>query len=288
MPLSHLTGGVTNESDLRASDSVSLPFRVTSKLIGEHTQLYLSPTGNSLSEKVRVRETKLDPSTNLYTFTTEGHSPRTLTWTPNNAPGHDALGSTELPVERPDIKIYPGSRVTPVEGRMDEHAAHDDDATDDYVLWFPKESGIDPVYIMASRTGPRYEPGTATGKGQPAEGSWLGNALTGGAAIPSQIADQLRGQNFRNFDEFREHLWRAISNDSKLSEQLNPLNKSIAKKGYSPYAPSQEHVGGREKLEIHHVTPISRGGEVYNIDNMVIMTPKAHIEEHSKNTGNPL
>lgn len=66
------------------------------------------------------------------------------------------------------------------------------------------------------------------------------------------------------------------------------LNKSIAKKGYSPYAPSQEHVGGREKLEIHHVTPISRGGEVYNIDNMVIMTPKAHIEEHSKNTGNPL
>lgn len=54
------------------------------------------------------------------------------------------------------------------------------------------------------------------------------------------------------------------------------------KEGYSPYAPRNEQVGGREKFEIHHVHPIGKGGDVYNIDNMVITTPKGHITIHSK------
>ncbi|MNG41994.1 Colicin-E9 [compost metagenome] len=60
------------------------------------------------------------------------------------------------------------------------------------------------------------------------------------------------------------------------------------KNGYSPFSPQREQVGGREKFEIHHVHPIGKGGEVYNIDNMLIKTPKAHIAEHSKNNGEPL
>jgi hypothetical protein len=286
MPLSQLAGSGADYTGLNTSDSVSVPFRVTSTTRAEHTQLYLFPTGEALSDKVRVREAKLDPLTHLYTFRTEGFNPRTLTWTPDSAPGKEVLGSTELPAEQTDIKIYPGARVTPVEGRTDEYPAEDEADSDDYILWFPKESGIDPVYVMASRSGPRYEPGTATGIGQAAGENWLGSESgQSGVPVPAHIADELRGQDFRDFDKFRERLWNTVANDSTLSEQFNPLNLVLMKKGYSPFAPQSEQVGGRQKFEIHHRHPISEGGEVYNMDNMVIMTPKAHIAKHSKNDG---
>lgn len=264
-----------------------LPYRVVASVHGEHTQLYFTPPDNS--PFVQVRQVKLDPETNLYTFTTEGLLPRTLTWTPNNAPGDGSLGSTELPAHQSDIKIYPGARVTQIEGRTDEHPMCDQADVDDYILEFPAESGIEPVYVMVSRSGPRYEPGTVTGMGQAVGENWLGSAgEAGGAPIPAQIADQLRGQDFRSFDKFREKFWSAVTNDSELSKQLSPLNKAIAKGGYSPYAPRSEQVGGREKFEIHHMLPIGKGGEVYNIDNMAITTPKAHIAEHSKDNGESL
>ncbi|WP_413081246.1 HNH endonuclease signature motif containing protein [Yersinia vastinensis] len=47
--------------------------------------------------------------------------------------------------------------------------------------------------------------------------------------------------------------------------------------------PKKEHVGGREKYEIHHVNPINGGGAVYDIDNLRVVTPKRHIEIHTRN-----
>ena len=285
IPFSQLSRGLADNINLLDNDSITVPFRAISSVRGEHTQLYLSETGERLSDRVRVRKVKLDPLSNLYTFTTEGLLPRTLTWTPNNAPGSETLGSTALPSEQSDIKIYPGARVTTVEGRIDEHPTCDEADSDDYILWFPKEAGIKPVYVMASRTGPRYEPGTVTGMGKAVGENWLGSAsTTDGAPIPSQIADQLRDQDFRDFDKFREKLWSTVTNDPELSRQFSHLNKTIMKDGYSPYAPRKEQVGGREKFEIHHVHPIGTGGEVYN---MVIMTPKTHISLHSKDKGEP-
>lgn len=281
MPLSQLAGSGADYTGLHTSDSVSVPFRVTSTTRGEHTQLYLSPTGEALSDKVRVREAKLDPLTHLYTFRTEGFNPRTLTWTPDSAPGKEVLGSTELPAEQTDIKIYPGARVTPVEGRTDEYPAEDEADSDDYILWFPKESGIDPVYVMASRSGPRYEPGTATGIGQAVGESWLGSASTsGGAPIPSRIADQLRGQDFRNFDRFRERFWSAVAADSILSKQFSKADLKLMRGGAAPTVDDVDFAGKRDKFEIHHISPIKKGGAVYDIDNLVIMTPKAHVELH--------
>ena len=263
-----------------------LPFRVVSSVRGEHTQFYLSPTGGSLSNEVRIRYVTLDPDTNLYTFTTEGILPRTLTWTPNSPPGDSLLGSTELPVTQPEIRILPGARITQIEGRIDEYPTCDDADIDDYALVFPMESGIQPVYVMASRTGPRYEPGTVTGAGQAAGSDWLRDTSeSNGAPIPSQIADSLRGQEMKDFDSFREKLWSAVANEPELIKQFSSRNQAIMKDGYSPYAPRNAQVGGREKFEIHHVHPIGEGGDVYNIDNMAITTPKAHITIHSKSNG---
>ncbi|WP_231508925.1 HNH endonuclease signature motif containing protein, partial [Pseudomonas viridiflava] len=39
-------------------------------------------------------------------------------------------------------------------------------------------------------------------------------------------------------------------------------------------------VGGRTKFEIHHKNLIADGGAVYDFDNLVIMTPKQHINHH--------
>ncbi|AXP05937.1 S-type Pyocin [Pseudomonas fluorescens] len=263
-----------------------LPLRVVSSVRGEHTQLYLSPTGGNLSSEVRIRYVTLDPNTNLFTFTTEGILPRTLTWTPNNPPGDNLLGSTELPATQQEIKILPGARITQIEGRIDEHPTCDDADIDDYVLVFPMESGIQPVYVMASRTGPRYEPGTVTGAGQTVGPDWMSAASeSSGVPIPSQIADSLRGQEMKDFDSFREKLWSAVANEPELIKQFSSRNQAIMKDGYSPYAPRNEQVGGREKFEIHHVHPIGEGGDVYNIDNMAITTPKGHITIHSKSNG---
>jgi hypothetical protein len=281
MPLSQLVTG--DYADLLTADSISVPYRVTSTVRGEHTQLFLSPTGKDLSDRVRVREAKLDPSTNLYTFKTEGFHPRILTWTPSNAPGKDALGSTELPEDRPEIKIYPGARVTPVEGRIDEHPARDEIDVDDYVLVFPAESGINPVYVMASRSGPRYEPGTATGAGQAVGANWLGNAAEpSGSPIPVNIADGLRGQNFRDFKDFREKFWELVSSDAELANQFSKSNLKLMRKGSAPFPIPAEHVGGRDKFEIHHIRPISEGGAVYDMENLRVTTPKNHIEIHKK------
>ncbi|WP_223413764.1 MULTISPECIES: S-type pyocin domain-containing protein [unclassified Pseudomonas] len=281
MPLSQLVTG--DYADLLTADSISVPYRVTSTVHGEHTQLFLSPTGKDLSDRVRVREAKLDPSTNLYTFRTEGFHPRTLTWTPSNAPGEDALGSTELPEDQPEIKIYPGARVTPVEGRIDEHPARDEIDVDDYALVFPAESGINPVYVMASRSGPRYEPGTATGAGQAVGANWLGNAAEpSGSPIPVNIADGLRGQNFRDFKNFREKFWELVSSDAELANQFSKSNLKLMRKGSAPFPIPAEHVGGRDKFEIHHIMPISEGGAVYDMENLRVTTPKNHIEIHKK------
>ena len=41
-------------------------------------------------------------------------------------------------------------------------------------------------------------------------------------------------------------------------------------------------VGGRVKYELHHVDEIQHGGEVYNVDNLRVVTPKKHIDIHKK------
>ncbi|WP_428977827.1 hypothetical protein [Pseudomonas synxantha] len=43
-------------------------------------------------------------------------------------------------------------------------------------------------------------------------------------------------------------------------------------------------LGSRTSFEIHHLTEISKGGDVYNAENLRIPTPKRHMELHKKGT----
>ncbi|WP_416413797.1 hypothetical protein [Pantoea sp. App145] len=41
-----------------------------------------------------------------------------------------------------------------------------------------------------------------------------------------------------------------------------------------------ENAGKRVTHDLHHVELISEGGEVYNVDNIRVVTPKYHVEIH--------
>lgn len=143
---------------------------------------------------------------------------------------------------------------------------------------FPPGSGVRPLYIVLSV---RKTPGTVTGRGQDIDGTWLAGAGSGlGSPIPKGIADQLRRREFRSFDAFREAFWRAVAANPELSGQFVPDNIQRMKNGYAPKARRQDHIGKKRSFELHHVDQVSEGGEVYNIDNLRVTTPKNHIDIH--------
>ncbi|EAO6252864.1 colicin [Salmonella enterica] len=127
----------------------------------------------------------------------------------------------------------------------------------------------------------RNQPGKATGKGQPVGDKWLEDAGKElGSPIPDRIADKLRDKVFKNFDDFRKKFWEEVSKDPELSKNLSPSNKAGVSKGYSPFTPKEQQVGGRKVHELHHDKPISQDGGVYDMDNIRVTTPKRHIDIH--------
>ncbi|WP_318654177.1 MULTISPECIES: HNH endonuclease signature motif containing protein [unclassified Pseudomonas] len=127
----------------------------------------------------------------------------------------------------------------------------------------------------------RDDPGVATGTGQQITGIWLGDsARAEGAHIPAQIADQLRGKEFANFHRFREAFWKAVAADELLVSQFNKTNLRFMRKGSAPFPALEDQHGGRVKFELHHKIPVAKGGAVYDVENILVMTPKRHISVH--------
>ncbi len=126
----------------------------------------------------------------------------------------------------------------------------------------------------------RYEPGTVTGAGQPVGPTWMRDGVRdGGAPIPDRIAERLAGREFPTFDAFRGAFWKEVARDPELAGQFSAGNLREISNGRSPFAPPFQQVGGRERFEIDHITTIAHGGDVYNMDNLKIMTPAVHIEK---------
>ncbi|WP_247649082.1 S-type pyocin domain-containing protein [Enterobacter bugandensis] len=233
---------------------------------------YHTPPGKDM---VRVRKMEWDRRYEAYTFTTEEENPVTLIWTPDHS-GINAPSNTgnQTPPKLPGtILVNPLPDGT--QSTSTTTPALDEKNFADYILILPV-SDIPPIYIYI-----RNNPGQVTGKGQKVTGTWLGDANQGnGSPIPSQIADKLRGRTFSNFDSFREAFWQEVSKDPELSEKFIPSNLARMKYGMSPRTMFVETVGKRRAFEIHHIKPVSQGGDVCNVDNMGITTPKRHIDIH--------
>jgi len=48
--------------------------------------------------------------------------------------------------------------------------------------------------------------------------------------------------------------------------------------GKAPFARPAQATGASRMYQLHHKTPINRGGGVYDLDNIQIVTPRFHRE----------
>ena len=205
----------------------------------------------------------------------------TILWTPQRGP----LGSMP-PLVYPEhgeqlntILVHPIAENTDsqIEGLPGE-----DMTAEDCILVFPADTGLKSLYVVFSKPA-RLTPGTVTGVGEDVSGVWLEHARTGsGAPIPTTIADSLRGREYSTFDSFRRAFWTAVSRDGAVAGQFSDDSLERMRNGKAPRARLMDTAGKRISHEIHHVELISEGGEVYNVDNLRIHTPKNHVELHQE------
>ena len=280
VPLSTLpvSPGVDLHSVAKTAGAVDMPFRLTSRTDADaNSEIILVKTeGQTTPSKVRVIAATYDAQQKIYSATTADTPPRTLIWTPAVTPDNS---SAALPAEQQQPPIYKGASLVLGEGRIDVYPEVSEASFEDYIIVFPVDSGMPPIYVLFRDR--RDDPGVMTGHGQPDAQVWLSDANRGqGAAIPSRTADKLRGRRFANWDRARKAIWLAVSEDPILLSQFNRGNQIRLRAGRSPRALRSEQIGGRKVFEIHHLTPIGTGGDVYNIDNLKITTPKLHIQIH--------
>lgn len=81
----------------------------------------------------------------------------------------------------------------------------------------------------------------------------------------------------------RNAFWKVIAADPELSKQFDPNSLETMKNGRAPFARKNERIGKRVKIELHHKVEISKGDDVYNVDNLNALTPKRHIDIHKGN-----
>ncbi|ROP31274.1 intein [Couchioplanes caeruleus] len=131
----------------------------------------------------------------------------------------------------------------------------------------------------------RNSPGIAGGRvAAPARGAdWLQGTHGNAGRIPGQIAAQLHGRTFKSFDDFRQQFWKAVGNDSELGAGFSAQNVARMKAGNSPFVATSQQYGGGRNYVLHHVQPIQHGGGVYDMDNIVVVTPLFHSQILSPN-----
>lgn len=95
--------------------------------------------------------------------------------------------------------------------------------------------------------------------------------------IPQEVADKLSGRSFNNFNEFRSAFWKEVAN-STYAKEFSSGNIGRMQKGLAPRVLDTQQYGGALSYVLHHKKPIYDGGGVYDLDNIVIVTPRMHQE----------
>ncbi|CNK12957.1 colicin/pyocin immunity family protein [Yersinia pseudotuberculosis] len=277
--------GLPATESLASQGEIALPVRM--RIIDAKdwigcTEIYAVKTGVAgVLPKVKVGAVQYDESTGVYTFTTDSTPPRTLIFTPAQPPGAETRPILAPPGSTPATLQHTGEMIikpviTPTILPLPQLYARD---FHDYIIWFPADSGLEPVYVYLKS--PRDEPGVVTGHGERITGIWLAGAGKDmGGPIPAQIADKLRGRQFSHFGRFRAAFWKVVGEDPNLVKYFKSGNLGNIKNGKAPSPKEREQVGRRVKYELHHLKPISKNGAVYHIENIRVLTPKRHMDIH--------
>ncbi|PRT01307.1 HNH endonuclease [Bacillus wiedmannii] len=93
--------------------------------------------------------------------------------------------------------------------------------------------------------------------------------------IPQEVREKLVGREFSSFDEFRKEFWKTIA-ESSYAEEFQSRNIKLMSKGLAPFAPDAQQHGKHGVYVLHHKQPIHQGGAVYDLDNLIIVSPKMH------------
>ncbi|WP_313645976.1 S-type pyocin domain-containing protein, partial [Pseudomonas sp.] len=258
-----------------SSASVDVPYLLAGSEDANDISLYVVPGGKA----VPVRAATFDAERQVYSLALENPQ-RILTWTPASPPGGGEGSSTSLPPAPPGTIVYTGSSLNPVSNTTESYPALDLLDQERLIITFPIDSGLPPILVVFKS--PRFEARTSIGQGVQVTETWRAQAASlEGAPIPSQIADLLRGVEFRNFDAFRRRFWKSVANDPELSKQFSERDLArMRKNGNAPLVNDEDIYMSQMTFAIHHVLPISEGGGVYDMSNLRIVTPRVHNTIH--------
>lgn len=126
----------------------------------------------------------------------------------------------------------------------------------------------------------RSAPGVATGgtNAPHIKGDWLRGSHGNAGVVPAQVATKLRGKKYEKFAEFRADFWRMVAATPELKSQFNADNQHQMADGNSPLAVVTQQIGKRKRYELHHKIPLHAAGELYKLDNILVVTPVYHRE----------
>jgi len=170
--------GLSDEQALRSiadsGGSVEMPYRLKPEAVPQGTAVIAVTTGNEISASVPVINAVLDPLTGSYTAEVPGSPPRHLQFTPDASIAKEVPSQDRIALLPPVVQDLPKG----VDLRIQ-----------DCIICVP---GSAPMYLSFNL--PPLGAGVVTGRGQPAKADWWNTASRStGAAIPSQIGDQMRG-----------------------------------------------------------------------------------------------
>ena len=129
---------------------------------------------------------------------------------------------------------------------------------------------------VQSKSGRNFD-GVVTGSGNGNVSRMMRGTQGNIGLIPQEIANKLSGRSFNSFDDFRSAFWKEVANSSYASE-FSTKNITRMSKGLAPKVVKSQQYGRLSSYILHHKTPIHAGGGVYDLNNLVIVTPIMHQE----------
>lgn len=117
----------------------------------------------------------------------------------------------------------------------------------EYVVVFPKSSGLEPLYVSGARL---YDfGGVTTGAGAASHERWVSVACAQGGGLPAVLTEGLVARPWLEFAELERALWRQMIAVPELANQFTPENQSIMATGNAPV------IDGRSLRVGHQATP---------------------------------
>ncbi|HDL6961987.1 TPA: S-type pyocin domain-containing protein [Yersinia enterocolitica] len=156
--------GYSSRTRLPQQGEIDLPVRILMRDHGGRLDIYAIKTGvANVPAKVKIGAAEFDKSKGAYTFITDSTPPRTFIFTPAEPPGAEISPVLSPPDSVPSSPQHTGEiEIRPVVTptilplpQLEEGDFHD------YIIWFPAESGLEPVYVYFNSP---YGKTTAKGK----------------------------------------------------------------------------------------------------------------------------